>query len=203
MKIENLKEGQIIKNYKVLCEILEIKYTKGNSRKYQLERLAKYVDYHKDGNKFIIDKIHSVPRTQIKERKRKYKFYLPNEHTEFKGYYVYAHYIDDEVVYVGKGCKERATSKVGRKYNMDSLTKIDILKRFGDDEQEALAYEQEMIEYYQSIGQCRYNDTSYHEGYTNSSMSKERRLKKEYDKLIEQKKEIEERLKEIEELLNK
>ena len=55
--ISKLKEGQVIKNYKELCEILNLKNTGGNVKKNQLLLLSTWCDYHKQGNKFIIDKI--------------------------------------------------------------------------------------------------------------------------------------------------
>ena len=48
MKINNISEGQIIKNYKALCEELEIEFKKGGSRKTQLQDLERYFKYHKD-----------------------------------------------------------------------------------------------------------------------------------------------------------
>lgn len=41
MKIENLSEGLIIKNYKELCSILEIKVEAGNSKKSSIKRIRK------------------------------------------------------------------------------------------------------------------------------------------------------------------
>lgn len=58
MKIENLKEGMVIKNYKELCELLEIKYTTGGAKQNQLIELKTWCKYHKEGKKFIIDEIY-------------------------------------------------------------------------------------------------------------------------------------------------
>ena len=57
MKIENLKVGMVIKNYKVLCELLEIPVKDGNSKQAQLKALEQVCVYHKEGQKFIIDGI--------------------------------------------------------------------------------------------------------------------------------------------------
>lgn len=67
MKIQNLYQGQVLKNYKELCAILDINVEAGNSKKAQLKELERYVSYHKEGNKFIIDEIHEV----IQEKTRK------------------------------------------------------------------------------------------------------------------------------------
>ena len=59
MNISNLKIGMVIKNYKELCKVLEIKATTGEAKQNQLKDLAEVVEYHKEGNKFIIDNIKS------------------------------------------------------------------------------------------------------------------------------------------------
>ena len=66
MKIENLKEGMVIKNYKELCELLEIKPTTGRGKQNQLLLLNTWCDYHKQGNKFIIDNIFKEQKPIIK-----------------------------------------------------------------------------------------------------------------------------------------
>ncbi|EPB8173210.1 hypothetical protein ACRTAL_002387 [Clostridium perfringens] len=58
MNIKNLTEGMEIKNYKELCNILEIKVTDGNSKKKQLNELTTYCKYEKIGRKFIIKEIY-------------------------------------------------------------------------------------------------------------------------------------------------
>lgn len=55
MKLENIYEGLVVKSYRQLCELLEIEITGGNSKKAQLKELERFVKYHKEGNKFIID----------------------------------------------------------------------------------------------------------------------------------------------------
>jgi hypothetical protein len=59
MKLENLKEGQMIKNYKVLCEILEWEVSFGNTKKKQLRILSEICNYEKQGNKYIIKEIYN------------------------------------------------------------------------------------------------------------------------------------------------
>ncbi|MGL5711431.1 MAG: hypothetical protein ACRCX2_00300 [Paraclostridium sp.] len=56
-KLEKIDTGQIIKNYKELCNILEIKQKTGKSKIIQLDKLKEMVEYHKEGNKFVIDKM--------------------------------------------------------------------------------------------------------------------------------------------------
>ncbi|WP_051405109.1 NUMOD3 domain-containing DNA-binding protein [Bacillus cihuensis] len=77
-------------------------------------------------------------------------------------YYVYLHMLNDEVVYVGKGSGSRKyfshRNEQWQKIVGDnkSLIKIEIVKRF-DDEEEAYKFEKELTAYYKSIGQCRAN----------------------------------------------
>ena len=96
ININNLKEGQTIKNYKELCEILEIKTTTGGSKVKQLEELQLYCKYHNEGHKYIIDNIVETPVITLddilKNKNNKYITlvaniileYLYNEPTELK-----------------------------------------------------------------------------------------------------------------------
>lgn len=68
MKIENLQEGQVLKNYKELCEVLDIPIKSGNTKKSQLKELECYVKYHKQGNAFVIDEIYNNPLPKIDNR---------------------------------------------------------------------------------------------------------------------------------------
>lgn len=192
MKIEKLKKGMTFKNYKELCEFLEIKVTGGSAKESQFKELSRFCEWHKEGQRIIIDRKFRKPKDKIDGRTKnglgmrnaiKYDFYLPYENKIFQGYYVYAHYIEDEVIYIGKGCKNRATKFDGRAYGRDDISNIEILKRF-EDEDEALAYEEEMIKYYQSIGQCKYNDDVYHRG-SLRDIDEERMFNKKINKEIE------------------
>jgi len=69
MKIEKLEAGMTIKNYKALTEILELKTTAGKSKQLQLNELKRYCEYHKEGNKFIIDLIYDTPLPKVDNRK--------------------------------------------------------------------------------------------------------------------------------------
>ena len=61
MKIENLKEGMVIKNYKELCRYLEWNTTTGNAKKSQLKDLERYCKYHKEGQKIVVDEVFETP----------------------------------------------------------------------------------------------------------------------------------------------
>lgn len=64
MNIEKLFVGQVIKNYKELCSLLKIKPTGGDSKKSQLKELERFIKYHKEGNKFVVDEIYE----EVKEK---------------------------------------------------------------------------------------------------------------------------------------
>ena len=69
MKIDNLYEGQVIKNYKELCGLLEEKVANGGRNKnLQLKEFERYFSYHKEGNKFIIDEIYKEPKQKVENR---------------------------------------------------------------------------------------------------------------------------------------
>ena len=72
MKIENLQKGQIIKNYKELCFILDINPTTGYSKIKQLNELQMYCNYSKDKNKFIINEIYETPIILLDRNNNKY-----------------------------------------------------------------------------------------------------------------------------------
>lgn len=68
MKIENLKPGMILKNYKELCRALEIEPSTGNKKKSQIKELERHVKYHKEGNKFVIDEVYKEVKNKMDKR---------------------------------------------------------------------------------------------------------------------------------------
>lgn len=58
MNIENLNEGQVIKNYKELCLLLNQEIKTSNSKKAQIKEWERYFKFHKEGQKIIIDEIY-------------------------------------------------------------------------------------------------------------------------------------------------
>ena len=69
MNIDKLTEGLLVKNYKELCSLLDIKVSAGDSKKSQLKDLGCYCKYHKEGNKFIIDEIYDEAKEKQDNRK--------------------------------------------------------------------------------------------------------------------------------------
>lgn len=64
----NIKQDQVIKNYKELCELLEIKPTTSSiQRERQLEEIQQYCKFEKQGHKFIIKEIYNKPSISLND----------------------------------------------------------------------------------------------------------------------------------------
>lgn len=93
MNLENILQiGQVIKNYKEMCLIMEWKPTGGDSKKAQFKDLERYCCYHKEGNKIIIDEVFTEP--------------LPKEDNKRNS--IYAENIDKLIIHM---CSETEHSK--------------------------------------------------------------------------------------------
>ena len=69
MRIDRLISGMIIKNYKELCSILDIKTTGGRVKELNLKELERHCKYHKVKNSFVIDEVYEVASEKIDKRK--------------------------------------------------------------------------------------------------------------------------------------
>ncbi|RMC95190.1 hypothetical protein D9O40_16760 [Clostridium autoethanogenum] len=94
MNIKSIKIGQEIKNYKELCNTLEIEIKSGASKRSQLKDLARYFKYHKDKNKFIIDEIYDKPLPEEPNKNNKYI----REIETILTYYLFEHKEDLKVI---------------------------------------------------------------------------------------------------------
>ena len=74
MNINNLYKGLVIKNYKELCDLIDEKPKTSNSKEAQLKELKRFISYHNEGHKFIIDEIYEIP--QRKEDRRTNGLYI-------------------------------------------------------------------------------------------------------------------------------
>lgn len=81
MNVDNLEVGMVLKNYKELCKVLGISSTGGNTKKKYIKELKRYVKYHQEGYKFIIDEIYAKPKEKIDNRGLN-----PNSHNNALGY---------------------------------------------------------------------------------------------------------------------
>ena len=54
---ERIHEGDVIKNYKALCALLEIPALGGDGKTYQTEYLKRCFSYERKGHKYIITQV--------------------------------------------------------------------------------------------------------------------------------------------------
>ena len=59
----------VVKNYKVLCELLEQETKTGKSRQLQMKEFSRYFEWKKSGQKFIITDIYETPLEKVDNRK--------------------------------------------------------------------------------------------------------------------------------------
>lgn len=71
MNVENLKNGMVIKNYKELCKLIDEPIKNGNSKRIQMEKLSRLIDFHKEGNKIIIDNVKKLALEESKTSSKK------------------------------------------------------------------------------------------------------------------------------------
>ena len=70
LNLNNIKKGQIVKSYRELCSLLEIKVLSGNSKLSQIKELEQYIDFEKfEGNKLIIKDIYIIKKEKVDKRK--------------------------------------------------------------------------------------------------------------------------------------
>lgn len=72
-------EVKTYKNWKEICEAMEWKTTGGTYKKARLKELESMCNYHKDGNKFIIEEIYEEKRF-IEDGRKNYK----NNYAQYK-----------------------------------------------------------------------------------------------------------------------
>ena len=82
-------ELKTYKNYKELCVAMGCKITDGSSKKKQLKELESLCEYHKEGNKFVIDEVYAIPK-EI-EDKRKTRVSELSECIQFSILYLLSH----------------------------------------------------------------------------------------------------------------
>lgn len=67
---ERVSVGMVIKNYKQLCQLLDLPVLSGgNTKQAQIKNLKCYMDFEKSGQKFIITDIFDTPLTINDQRK--------------------------------------------------------------------------------------------------------------------------------------
>ena len=65
---ELLEVGQVVKNYKAMCELLNEEICLGNSRNAHIKRWERFFKYSKQGQKFIIEEVYDEEKEIIKKK---------------------------------------------------------------------------------------------------------------------------------------
>ncbi|AKA71950.1 hypothetical protein [Clostridium scatologenes] len=89
MNLENLKEGQTVKTYKELCNLLDEKVKSGKSKQLQIKEWDRYFKQHKEGNQFTIDEIYAEPLPKIDNRTGGHNSKYIEEIQDILTYYLY------------------------------------------------------------------------------------------------------------------
>lgn len=117
MNTKNLHIGDVIKNYKLLCEIVEEECKAGQSKVCQLNNFERYFTWERKGQKYIITNIYDEPlkKNRVNNNLGHYKvgdsskYLIPKEFNQNKGVYIIQLYSN---VYIGSttvGFRERFT----------------------------------------------------------------------------------------------
>lgn len=61
MNTNNIKQGDVYKNYPALCRALDINPSTGNAKKAHMKEFSRFFNFHNEGNKIIIDEIYVEP----------------------------------------------------------------------------------------------------------------------------------------------
>lgn len=68
MNTGKLKKNKVFKNYREMCNILEIRQTTGKARILQFKELERFCEYRKEGNKIIIDVVYRKEKPKVDKR---------------------------------------------------------------------------------------------------------------------------------------
>lgn len=82
--MKKINEGQTFKNYKMLCEYLEVPVKTGKSKQLQLSDWNRYFAWHKEGNTFIIDEVYTEPTPKVRKKCQDTSHYGGNNNKNLK-----------------------------------------------------------------------------------------------------------------------
>ena len=69
MKVYRLKEQQNVKNYKKLCNLLEVPVKEGKAKILQIKEFERFFRFHKISTCYVINEIYELEREKIDKRK--------------------------------------------------------------------------------------------------------------------------------------
>ena len=87
------------KNYKILCEENGLEIKTGKSKQLQMKEIERLYDFHKEGNKIVIDKEKEEPKEKVDGRKIKGKVDGRKNNGKGTKYSYYADYIDKLILH--------------------------------------------------------------------------------------------------------
>lgn len=128
MNISNLYKGQVVKNYKELCKLLDIKEASGESKVSQFRELDTVVAYHKEGHKIVIDEIYDKPKPKKDGRvTSSYSIYyenfkVPKENQ--KGKRVYSIRLNNDIYIGSTVCKKGFKGRYKTHFHNPSNKKV-------------------------------------------------------------------------------
>lgn len=68
MNLAKIKSGDVIANYSKMCKQLEEPEKRGSPRERQIEDWKRYLNYEKQGHKFLIVEIYTAPAPKVDGR---------------------------------------------------------------------------------------------------------------------------------------
>lgn len=118
-KIIELKEGQIFKNYKELCNAMNWKvYSGGNGKIAQLKELDTICKWHKEGQKIVIDEVHKKAKEKEDGRSKRSADYMPNIENVILGELVSKQNKDKDRVLIGKSALLKECSLINDNFTV-------------------------------------------------------------------------------------
>ena len=127
MQLNNLIVGQEIKNYKELCNLLDVEVKTGKSKKLQHKEFDRYFKYEKQGHKYLIKEIYEQAKEKIDKRKEGNNTVFTDD---FRNLMVYMlHKNRTESMLMSKGAMYKAMNLVNENYliarsNIPKLSEI-------------------------------------------------------------------------------
>ena len=74
MNLANIKKGQVYKNYKELCRALCEKVKTGGAKKNHINEIERFINFKRDGNKYIIEGLVESPDIISDNKKRRTEY---------------------------------------------------------------------------------------------------------------------------------
>lgn len=138
MNLDNIYEGQVIKNYKELCKLLDIPEVAGRTKQRQRKWLQNYLKYYKEGYKIIIEEINREEEIIPMEDNRGKN---PNSHKNQNGAYgKYIRLLVLNMLSQNEYKNEKNKILIGKNMMLQELNMINQNYRYGNYNREKMAH---------------------------------------------------------------